>query len=165
MLFTDRFLLGGGVMKPGENYEVVIKKRRSRLIPKKILRHTKIPVNKKYTFNVSVWIADTPQSNLKPTINLTLSHNGVVLRLCFPEIHDLWTAVHDLRAIVDDISPLLHERHTAAVKEFLDHHASAMHLPTNDYTVYTVIQDIQGGNGLKTKLRVNSATGEVLGEQ
>lgn len=69
-------------MKQG-HYDVVLRKKKGRYIPKKVLRRKKFEVNPNYTFTASVWIADTPSSNLVPTVNLTIQHNGNSVRMCF----------------------------------------------------------------------------------
>jgi hypothetical protein len=148
-------------MKPGGDYQVVLKRSHRKYIPKKLLQHQKIPVSDRYTFNASVWIADTPESNFKPTVNLTIQHNGDKVRFCFADAVTMCLAMKDLTHFLDKIFTIAHEKHCLAVKEFLEFHQSQRLPSLDDYTVYTVIQ----GKGKKEKrIRCRIETGEILEE-
>jgi hypothetical protein len=155
---------GGTKMNVGR-FEAILKKKRGGYLPKKILKHTKIRVTDRYTFNVSVWVADTPQSNFKPTVNLVLSHNGDILRLCFDKVTDLMIAIHELQEFVLDSSTLIHQRHAEALGEFLSYQKGAIPSPPNDYTLCTVIQDGRGERHLRPTITVDPETGEILDRQ
>lgn len=146
-------------------YEVVLRKRRGRYIPKKVLRHKKFEVNPNYTFTASVWIADTPNSNLVPTVNLTIQHNGDYVRMCFKSAVWLVEALRELRTWTLDMFELLDDRHRIALEEFLAAHEGRQPEPRNDHTVYTVIQDFGERKLPKRSGKVDSRTGEVLDEQ
>lgn len=148
-------------MKTSGEYEVVLKKRRFKYIPKKILRHSKIRVSDKYSFNASVWVADTPESNLKPTVNLTLQHNGDKIRLCFHDTVEMMNAIEELRYFIGMLCVTVHNRHTEAIREYIAYHEDDMLPPINDYTVYTVIQE-KSENGKDKLLSVNKETGEII---
>jgi hypothetical protein len=143
-----------------EKYEVFLKKGKRKFLPKKVLRHQKIRINDKYTFNASVWVADTPESNFKPTVNLTLQHNGDKIRFCFHDTVEMITAIEELRKFVADLCVTIHNRHTEAIKEFISFHRDDM-LPTIDYyTVHTVIQE-KSEDGKTKELLCNKQTGEL----
>jgi len=142
------------VMNAGENLELVVRKKRRRYIPKKILRHGKLPISEKYSCNISVWVADTPESNFKPTVNLTLSHNGVRYGLCFNDAAHLVAWVGALESFIAQTAPTLHQRQTEAILEFIDFHGEAIAPAFNNYTVNTVIQDKQRKKPERMKKRV-----------
>jgi hypothetical protein len=146
-------------MKAGNSFEVVLKKARRKYIPKKLLKHRKIHVSDRYSFNASIWIADTPESNMKPTVNLTLQHNGDKIRFCFPDVPMLISAIDELRHFVGDKAVDIHNIHTEAVQEFLDFHEAEKLPPLNDYTVYTVIQDRKKK---RKALVCDTRTGEIV---
>jgi hypothetical protein len=151
-------------MKSGSQFEVVLRKQKRKCLPKKILRHTKIPVSDKYTFNASVWIADTPEGNYMPTVNLTLQHNGDKIRFCYPDAVSMCLSMNQLTHFLDEVFVLVHERHTQAVDEFLSFHDKNKLPPINDYTVYTVIQDNQAKGSENKASVVNTKTGEIVHE-
>jgi hypothetical protein len=151
-------------MRSGNRFEVTFTKAKRKYLPKKLLRHTKVPVSNKYSFNVSVWIANTPEANYKPTVNLTLQHNGDRIRFCFPDAVTMCLSMKQLTHFLDDMFVLVHERHTQAVDEFLRFHEQNKLPSLNDYTVYTVIQD-KPRKGRKNKASVvNTKTGEIVQE-
>ncbi len=151
-------------MKSGSEFEVVLKTKRGRYLPKKILQHKRIPVTDTYSFNASVWIADTPNSNLKPTVNLTLQHNGTKLCFCFKDTGTLLTAIWELYKFVGGLSAALKNSHTAAVREFLACHGEERPAPLNDYTAYTVIQGMLAGDRGAVSTKVDTRTGEIIEE-
>ena len=149
-------------MKGTTVFEGSFKQKKHRYLPKKILRHTKINVNEKYTFNASYWVADTPESNHYPTVNLTIQHNGDKVRLCFHDTAALITAIEDLRHFIGDHCTTLHLSHAEAVEEYLDYHQKDRLPPIDDYTVYTVIQE-KPKKGRKGKAFVcDKDTGEIV---
>jgi len=148
-------------MRSREKYEVVLRKGKRKFLPKKILRHAKIKINDKYSFNASVWVADTPESNMKPTVNLTLQHNGDRIRFCFHDTVELISAIDELRQFLGSLCLTVHNRHTEAIREFIAFHEEDMLPPINDYTVYTVIQD-KSDDGKSKELLCNKQTGELI---
>ena len=152
-------------MKQGERFEVSLRKARPKYMPKKLLRHEKIKINERYSFNATVWIADTPESNLKPTVNLVLQHNGDKLRFCFRDTVEMLTAIEELRHFVGGMCVTIHDRHTKAVKEFLDFHEGVELTPINDYTVYTVIQEKCEQTTDSGSVVVDRKTGEIIEEK
>ncbi|MBX2992123.1 MAG: hypothetical protein KF749_13285 [Bacteroidetes bacterium] len=148
-------------MKKGVSYKAVMKQERQKYIPKKLLRHENIRVSDKYSFAASVWIADTPESHLRPTVNLTLQHNGDKIRFCFNNAVEMIVAIEQLREWVGSMSVMVNERHNAALAEYLAFHEGETLPPINDYTVYTVIQDLERKRHAKYE-RVDRTTGEIL---
>lgn len=148
-------------MSRAEKYEVVLRKGKRKFLPKKVLRHQKIRINDKYTFNASVWIADTPESNFKPTVNLTLQHNGDKVRFCFHDTVEMVNSIEELRRFIGELCVTIHNRHTEAIKEFISFHRDDMLPPINDYTVYTVIQE-KSENGDTKEMLCNKQTGELI---
>lgn len=153
-------------MKTQNTFEVKLKRSgRPRVIPKKVLRYTKIPIKGNYTFQANLWIADTPYSHFFPTVNLTLQHNGDTLRFCFKDVPELIIAIEELRRFVGELSVTLHEKHCEAVKEFLDYHEEEKLPPLNDYTVHTVIQEKLKEKGKVRRMVCNVQTGEIVQER
>ncbi len=148
-----------------DRYDAVLRKRKGRFIPKKVLRHKKFEVNPNYTFTASVWIADTPDSNFLPTVNLTIHHNGDSVRMCFKSAVWLVVALEELRTWTQEMFILLDDRHRTAVAEFLAAHKGQQAEQRNDYTVYTVIQDSGEKKLPKRKAKVDFRTGEILDEK
>jgi hypothetical protein len=160
-------------LKAGENLELVVRKKQKRYLPKKVLKHGKLNVSEKYTCNVSAWVADTPESNFKPTINLTLSHNGNRFGLCFNDAAHLVLWSGQLESFIAQNAELLHKRQTEAILEFIDFHGEAIAPAINNYTVNTVIQDNPRKQSERSKRRkyrieedkgmmVDVNTGEIL---
>lgn len=152
-------------MKPSGDYRVVLKKSHPRYIPKKVLRHAKIPVSDKYTFNASIWVADTRESNFKPTVNLTIQHNGDRVRFCFPNVPEMLLAMDALQKFVGMNCVTVDKSHRDAIREYLEFHQTEEPIPINDYTVYTVIQEKARKNGKKKRISCNGTTGEILSEE
>jgi hypothetical protein len=138
-----------------------MKQEKQKYIPKKLLRHENIRVSDKYSFAASVWIADTPESHLKPTVNLTLQHNGDKIRFCFNNAVELIVAIEQLREWVAGMSVMIVDRHNVAIAEYLAFHEGEMLPPINDYTVYTVIQDLERKRKAKYE-QVDKRTGEIF---
>lgn len=156
-------------MKPGEHLELVVRKKGRKHIPKKILLHEQLPISEKYSCQVSVWVADTPGSNYKPTVNLTLTHNGIKFRLCFNGAPELVLWIGALESFIAKHAPILHERQTEAILEFIDFHGEAIAPAFNNYTVNTVIQGKRGEKKVyempsirENGFEIDPTTGEVL---
>jgi hypothetical protein len=139
-----------------------IRTKRGRRFAKKILLHEKIRVSDKFTCNASLWVADTPQSHLNPTICLTLQHGEHKISLCFENAADLVLAVSDLKEWVDINSARIDQAHKEAVKEHLEFQSKMNHI--DDYTDLTVIQGEPGENGESKHYLFNQKTGEILHE-
>jgi hypothetical protein len=152
-------------MKPSGDYRVVLKKSPPRYIPKKVLRHAKIPVSDKYTFNASIWVADTRESHFKPTVNLTIQHNGDRVRFCFPNVPEMLLAMDALQKFVGLNCVTVDNIHRVAVREYLEFHQTEEPIPINDYTVFTVIQEKARKRGKNKRISCNGATGEILSEE
>jgi hypothetical protein len=137
------------------------RQRKQRNLPKKILRHTKIKVNETYAFNASYWVADTPESNHYPTVNLTIQHNGDKVRLCFHDTAALINAIEELRHFVGDHCSTLHLSHSEAVEEYLSYHEKDRP-PIIDYYTSTVIQEKPRKGRKRRAFVCNNKTGEIL---
>lgn len=133
------------VLDRSAKYEAVLRKGKLRYMPKKLLKQTKISINRKYTFNATIWIPNTPESNLKPGVVLKFQHNDQEVRLCFNNAADMVIAIDDLRHFVGTLAPTVHLKHEEAVREWLDFHEAQLSPPINDYTILTVIQDKRDG--------------------
>jgi|GEM_PF-4599189 len=146
----------------GTYFEGRFKQKRARNFPKKILRHTKIRLKENYFLTASVWVADTPESNIYPTVNLTMQHNGEKVRLCFHDTAQLIFFVEELRKFVGMECTTLHLSHNDAVAEFLSYHEKDRLPPINDYTVYTVIQEKPRKGRKKRAFICDKQTGEII---
>lgn len=149
-------------MKAGGDYQVVLKKAHPKYIPKKVLRHQKIPVSDKYTFNASIWIADTPESNLRPSVNLTLQHNGERLRFCFHNVPDMILAIGELEKFVGCNAVMVDNKHREALRQYLDFHEAEKHPPIDDYTVLYSYTREKTKHLEGTGIVYDQDTGEIL---
>jgi hypothetical protein len=138
-----------------EKYQVTLRRERFRPLPKKLLQHVDIPVKKGYTTRATIWVADTPESNLRPTVNLTVSHGHDRIRFCFQNAADLIIFIDRLREFVGEKVLMAHDKHTRAVEEFLAYHEDNTLPLLNDTTEYTVLQGKEG-------VVVDMRTGEIL---
>ena len=146
-------------MRRGQ-YDVTMRPSRPRNIPKKLLYHKQIKINETYSFMASIWIPDTPHSNLKPTVNLTLSHNNDKIRFCFNSTVELIDAIEEIRKFIGHYCTTLHKRLIEARDEYHSFHLEHAHLtPNYDSTEYTVIQ---GDNEV---VLVNKYTGNIIKEE
>jgi hypothetical protein len=132
-----------------------------RNFPKKILVHQRIPINENYAFTVSIWIADTPESNKKPTINLVMSHGNHNIRLCFNSVTEMNEAVTMLKNFVLDKSFKVNDAYNEALLEFLEHHEGKRMQSLSNNTALTVIQDITENRYSGKREFVNKITGEI----
>jgi hypothetical protein len=69
----------------------------------------------------------------------------------------------ELTHFLDEIFVVTHERHTDAVREYLEHHRKELLPYLNDNTDYTVIQDRERERDGEQTMKVNTRTGEILG--
>ena len=143
-------------------FEARLVPKRSRNFPKKILNHKKIPINETYAFTLSIWIADTPESNRKPTVNLVLSHSSQSFRLCFNSVFEMNEAVTELHNFVLDKSQVVNKAIIEANREFFEYHEKKGIQDLNNNTVSTVIQDISNSDFEKKRTFVNKKTGEIF---
>ncbi len=143
-------------------FDAKLIQKKGNFFPKKILTHEKIPINATYSFTVSIWIADTPQSNKKPTINLVLSHANGSFRLCFNSVTDLVETVNLLKSFILGKALVVNTAYTEALKEFFEHHERRRMQDLNDNTDSTVIQDISESKYRGRKRFVNTQTGEII---
>ena len=128
-------------MSRNQRYEAVLRTRPIKYMPKKLLKHTKISINKHYTANVCLWIPNTPEYNLKPGVVLKLQHNDQDIRLCFNNAADMIMFVEDLRKWVGSLAATAHLKQEEAIREWLAFHENQLTPPINDYTDSTVIQE------------------------
>ncbi len=148
-------------MPRGRPFKGKITPYKPRPFAKKILVNKPIRINAKYGFMASIWVPNTPASNFKPTIALTLSHSDSVLRLCFDSVTDMREAVDSLRSFVLDKAYLVHDAYCIALQEFLEYHEGKRMQGLNDNTASTVIQDITKYKYSPKRKFVNKQTGEI----
>lgn len=146
----------------GTYFEGRFKQRKTRNFPKKILRHKKIQLKEGYFLTASVWVADTPESNIYPTVNLTMQHNGEKVRMCFHDTAQLIFFAEALRNFIGLECTTLHLSHNDAVAEYLSYHEKDRLPPIDDYTVYTVIQEKPKKGRSKRAFVCHPKTGEIV---
>lgn len=149
-------------MARGGAYSARIVPQNGRSFPKKILTHRRIPINETYACTASIWVADTPESNRKPTINLVISHASSSLRLCFNSVVDLREAVVQLYNFVLDKAFVVNDSYNDALREFVEYHEGKRMQTLNDNTVSTVIQDISENKYRGKRSYVVKKTGEII---
>ena len=128
-------------MKNNAKFEATLRKSRLKYMPKKLLKHKKISITAKYTFNASVWIPNTPESNLRPAVCLKLQHSDQDIRLCFNTVAEMILAIEELCTWAGSFASIAHLKHEEAVREWLEFHESQLSPSINDYTYSTVIQE------------------------
>jgi hypothetical protein len=146
----------------GTYFEATFKKRKARTFPKKILRHRKIQLKEGYFLTASVWVADTPESNIYPTVNLTMQHNGEKVRMCFHDTAQLIFFAEELRNFIGMECVTLHISHNDAVAEYLGYHENDRLPPIDENTVYTVIQEERRKGRKKRAIICDPKTGEIV---
>jgi hypothetical protein len=149
-------------MSSSQSFEAKLVPKKGRTFPKKILCHRKIPINEDYGFTLSIWVADTPESNKRPTINLVMSHSSHTFRLCFDSVTAMLEAATLVRKFILDKAFVVNDAANEAMKEYFEHHERKRMLSLNDNTALTVIQDISESKYRGRRKFVNKQTGEII---
>lgn len=141
-------------MSQGLRYRAKLYPERSKYFKKKVLLPRQIPVNREYSFQMSIWIADTPAYRARPSIVVSLSHNGERLSFSFNSIADLVYAFGEMERFVSQKAEMLHGKQQEAIKEWEAYHQTPSLYEYTD----TVIQGDDGD-----KMVIDRRTGEILG--
>jgi hypothetical protein len=146
-------------MNDGGAYEAILRKRKPRTIPKKLLLHRNFEIARGYTARLTVWIPDTPEANLVPAVVLTLSHGTQRVSLSFNDAMALAATFRAMHEFLQDKYVDIYRKHTEALREFYVAHGESPPDFLNDTTVTTVVQGARTHEGFVIDCR----TGEVVG--
>jgi hypothetical protein len=138
-------------------YEARLRAKKSRFFKKKTLLNHQVPVNRGYSFKLSVWIPDTPGDNRRPSIVVTLQHNADKISFSFNEVADMVYAFGEMEHYLNQKAEMLYSKHQEALQEWASYHEQ--HAPLTKYSYTDTV--IQGEDG--QRLVIDPKTGEILG--